>query len=66
MVGNAVIVAIRVVFFTTFAKYFKNIFFISHLKGIGITVEHFFLIKIYIPRNYYFIIQWNLNAIKIG
>ena len=32
MVGNIIIINLRVVFFTTSAKYFKDIFFILHLS----------------------------------
>ena len=32
MVGNVIIIAVYMAFFTIFTKYFKDIFFMSHLN----------------------------------
>ena len=45
MVGNVIVVALRVVFFTIFIKYFKDIFFILHLSILVLPLNIFSLLK---------------------
>ena len=45
VVGNAVIIALRVVFFTIFIKCFKNIFFILYLSILILPLNTFSLLK---------------------
>ena len=45
MVGNIIIVALCMVFFIIFTKYFKDIFFISHLSISVLLLNTFSLLK---------------------
>ena len=45
MVGSIVIIALRVVLFIIFIKYFKDIFFISHLNVLVLPSNTFSLLK---------------------
>ena len=45
MVGNVVVIALRVVFFTIFIKCFKDIFFMLYLSVLVLLLNTFFLLK---------------------
>ena len=45
MVSNVVIIALRVVFFTIFIKYFKDIFFILYLSVLVLLLNIFSSLK---------------------
>ena len=45
VVGNVIIIALCVVFFTIFAKCFKDIFFMSYLSVLVLPLNTFSLLK---------------------
>ena len=45
MVGNIIIIALYMVFFTIFIKYFKDIFFILYLSVLVLPLNTFSLLK---------------------
>ena len=45
MVNSIVIVAVHMAFFIIFIKYFKEIFFISHLKDLVLPLNTFSVLK---------------------
>ena len=66
MVGNIVIVALRMVFFIIFAKNFKDIFFTLYLNISVLLSNISFLLKYISLVIIIFIIRGNLNAVEGG